>query len=291
MVSTNVFQKVALIGRQRGDITETLIAVENYLRSEHVDVIFEQDTAGLLSISPKTIIPVNELGNYCDLIIAVGGDGSLLKAAKIAVNQNLPVLGINRGRLGFLTDIRPEELSKIGTVLKGEYIEEKRFLLTSKIIFEDRVLNEQNALNDVVLFPGTIAHMIEFAININQRFVATQRADGLIIATPTGSTAYALSGGGPILQPGLNAIVLVPMFPHTLSNRPLVVSGESVIEIIIGKENEASPTISCDGQARMEIPIGGKIKITRKTEELRLIHPTDYNYFETLRTKLGWSGR
>lgn len=292
MTSELVFKKVALIGRQRTDhINETLVALESFLCAKNIDVIYEKETANLIPADSRKSVAADELGKHCDLIIAVGGDGSLLKAARIAVKQNLPVLGINRGRLGFLTDIRPEEFEKVNAVLHGEYTEEKRFLLTAQICDQNKIINEQDALNDVVLFPGAVAHMLEFSIHINQRFVATQRADGLIIATPTGSTAYALSGGGPILQPGLDAIELVPMFPHTLSNRPLVILGDSIIEILIGAENEAPPTTSCDGQARIEIPIGGKINVFRKKQELRLIHPNDYHYFETLRTKLGWSGR
>lgn len=283
------FKKIALIGRQRGEnIVETLLALKTYLRGHQTDVVFEQDTAALMSQHNKPAIPSDQLAQHCDLIIAVGGDGSLLNAARIAIKQNLPVLGINRGRLGFLTDIRPEEFSKVNAVLNGEYIEEKRFLLTAQLQYQDQLIAQQDALNDVVLLPGDVAHMIEFAIYINHQFVCTQRADGLIVATPTGSTAYALSGGGPILHPGLNAVVLVPMFPHTLSSRPIVIAADSLIEIVIDEENEVSPFVSCDGQQRIAIPCGGKIKITRKKEELRLIHPKDYNYFETLRTKLGW---
>lgn len=282
------FKRIALIGRQRGEtIIETLVALKSYLRGRQVAVVFEQDTAAMMSQHNKSAIPSDQLAQHCDLIIAVGGDGSLLNAARIAVSQHLPVLGINRGRLGFLTHIRPGEFSKVSAVLDGDYMEEQRFLLTAKLEQEDSVI-EQDALNDVVLLPGDVAHMIEFSIYINHQFVCTQRADGLIVATPTGSTAYALSGGGPILHPSLNAVVLVPMFPHTLSSRPIVISADSVIELVIEEDNEVSPFVSCDGQERVAIPRGGKIKITKKSEPLHLIHPKDYNYFETLRTKLGW---
>lgn len=277
------------MGRQRGEnITETLIALKNYLKTHQIDVVFEQETAATMSSQNKPAIPANQLNKHCELIIAVGGDGSLLKTAHVAVSQHLPVLGINRGRLGFLTDIRPEEFSKVGNVLDGEYIEEKRFLLTADLLHHNQSIAKQDALNDVVLLPGAAAQMIEFSVYIDNQFVYTQRADGLIIATPTGSTAYALSGGGPILHPQLNAIVLVPMFPHTLSNRPIVISANSSIEIIINEENDVEPAVSCDGQERIIIAPGDKIKINKKSEELQLIHPKDYNYFETLRAKLGW---
>lgn len=289
---TTKFKKVALIGRQRGEnITETLLSLKSYLKTKGVEVFFEEETAAMMSSHNKPVIPADQLNKHCDLIIAVGGDGSLLRAAHVAVNQQLPILGINRGRLGFLTDIRPEEFSKVGAVLDGVYLEEKRFLLTAQLQHQNKSFTKQDALNDVVLLPGDVAHMIEFAIYINQQFVCTQRADGLIVATPTGSTAYALSGGGPILHPGLNAVVLVPMFPHMLSNRPLVIASNSLIEIVIDEENEVSPFVSCDGQERVAIPQGGKISITQKAEQLRLIHPQDYNYFETLRTKLGWASK
>lgn len=287
-MTTSQFQSIAIIGRLRGEhIIETLLALKSYLRAQHKQVFFEKETAQLMSES-KSAISANELNQHCDLIIAVGGDGSLLRAARIASDQNLPVLGINRGRLGFLTDIRPEELSKVGTVLAGEFTEEKRFLLVAELEPHQRTISHQEALNDVVLLPGAAAHMIEFSLFIDHQYVYTQRADGLIVATPTGSTAYALSGGGPILHPALNAVVLVPMFPHTLSSRPIVISGDSLIEILIDEDNEVSPFISCDGQERIPIPPGGKIRISRKEKQFRLIHPKDYNYFETLRVKLGW---
>jgi len=232
------------------------------------------------------------------------------------VEQGKPVLGVNRGRLGFLADIHPGELyTKIGEILDGNYFEETRFLLTS---FETgssslndsqkkttiphsaqeskRVSKHQtkngiklgDALNDIVLLPGEFAHMIEFSVYVNDQFICTQRADGLIVTTPTGSTAYALSGGGPILHPALDAIALVPMFPHTLSSRPIVVAGNSRIEIVISKDNETSPRISCDGEARIPILPGHQVQIHKKAQELRLVHPMDYNYFQTLRTKLHW---
>jgi NAD+ kinase len=289
MNSATVFKRVALIGRQRGEtITETLLALKSHLQSHKVEVVFDKETAAMMLSQGKPAVPGDQLSQYCDLMIAVGGDGSYLKAAQIAVNQHLPVLGINRGRLGFLTDIRPEEFSKVSQVLNGEYIEEHRFLLTAELQHHDKVITKQDALNDVVLLPGAAAHMIEFAIYINHKLVNSQRADGLIVATPTGSTAYSLSGGGPILHPSLNAIVLVPMFPHTLSSRPIVISGDSSVDIVINEENKVSPFVSCDGQRSVAIDPGGKIKIEKKAEQLRLIHPKDYNYFETLRVKLGW---
>jgi NAD+ kinase len=204
--------------------------------------------------------------------------------------HHVPVLGINRGRLGFLTDINPNEIdNKVTEVLNGHYIEEKRFLLNVRIQAAKQKQTADIALNDVVLLPGDVAHMIEFSITINDQFVCNHRADGMIVATPTGSTAYALSGGGPILHPSLDALVLVPMFPHTLSARPIVVGAASVIQIKISDTNEKPPRLSCDGQKPIELPLGAIIEIQKNPQALRLIHPTDYNYFETLRLKLQWN--
>ncbi len=285
------FRKVALLGRQRVEgIEETLLALKDYLLNYPIEVVLEPDTAELIPDANVPIYPKDLLCKNCDLIIVVGGDGSMLNAAHIAVEYNLPVLGINRGRLGFLTDIRPDELQKVDEVLSGQYLEEERFLLEAKIIHPDGEILETIALNDVVLLPGNIAHMIEFEVHINNQMICYQRADGIIVATPTGSTAYALSGGGPILHPQLDAIVLVPMFPHTLSSRPIVVKGDSEIKIILAPSNEACPRVSCDGQDRIPLAPGGQITIKKMGRALRLIHPLDYNYFQTLREKLGWEG-
>lgn len=285
-----MFKTIGLIGRQRKeDISDTLIALKNLLKKHKLSAVIENETAALLPKDKSPTCTRDKLGKACDLIIVVGGDGSLLNAARAAVDHNTPVLGINRGHLGFLTDINPDELStKVSAVLNGKYIEEKRFLLDVKIENKNKVIARDIALNDVVLMPGDVAHMIQFAIIIDKQPVCSQRADGLITATPTGSTAYALSGGGPILHPQLDAVVLVPMFPHTLTARPIVINANSKIIINIAKSNEASLRLSCDGQARISIPVGANIHIEKKSTALRLIHPKDYNYFETLRSKLHW---
>lgn len=285
------FKKILLMGRPGVDgMPETLLTLKDYLLSLHVELLIEKSISPLLGKHKLPVVQAHKIPPDCDLIIVVGGDGSLLMAAHSALPSGLPVLGINRGRLGFLTDIRPDELTKIGSVLEGHYFEEKRFLLKTRILEDDKVANEQVALNDLVLLPGNAAQLIEFEIYINEQFVCLQRADGMIVATPTGSTAYALSGGGPILHPNLNAVVLVPMFPHTLSSRPIVVSGDSRIVIVISGlgYHEQTPYISCDGLDRRPIKPGNKIEIIKNPEALRLIHPVDYHYYNTLREKLGW---
>lgn len=281
------FRKVAVIARQRPDgVQDTLLALEKHLIEQGCEVFFETETAELIDRTVQTLTAAKI--KECDLIIVVGGDGSLLHAAHLAVENDLPLLGINRGRLGFLTDIYPDELEKINEVLKGRYREEKRFLLDAHIHGKSKDLKAHLALNDVVLLPGNVAHMIEFSVTINDEYVCNIRADGLIVATPTGSTAYALSGGGPILHPQLDALVLVPMFPHTLTNRPIVVSSDDKIVLEISDRNEATPYISCDGQPRTPISPGDSLIITKHAKKLSLIHPQDYNYFKTLREKLHW---
>lgn len=278
------FKHIALIGRAGKKSADTLEAVKDYLLSKNLAVYIEMHTAEMMLKNNLPLFSEKNVPSDIDLMIVVGGDGSLLNAAHCALPHDLPVLGINRGRLGFLTDIHPTELSKIGEVLSGKYFIEKRFLLSAQLVEKPLGI----ALNDVVLLPGNTAQLIEFDIFINDQFVCQQRADGLIIATPTGSTAYALSGGGPILHPRLDAIVLVPMFPHTLSSRPIVVDGDAKIELFIRNENETSPCISCDGQQRMVIEPGSRITISKHKKALRLIHPENYEYFATLREKLGW---
>lgn len=291
-MSNKKFNKIALMGRIGVEgVPETLITLKDYLLSKKKAVVIEKNTAEMMDDNTLNILAADTLHNKADLLIVVGGDGSMLHAAHIAVPQGLPVLGINRGHLGFLTDIHPDELEKIDTILEGRYQEEHRFLLETTIEIDNQTIAHDVGLNDVVLLPGDVAQMIEFDIYVNDEFVCNQRADGLIVATPTGSTAYALSGGGPILHPQLCAIALVPMFPHTLSSRPIVVQGTSKIKIVIADHNDTSPYVSCDGQNRVAVSPGGQIHIHKKAKQLRLIHPEDYNYYDTLRKKLDWGKR
>jgi len=285
------FKTIGLIGRHRKeDISDTLLTLKHILQQKGCAVLIEEETAAQLPPQTLPIATRDTFGTQCDLIIVVGGDGSLLSAAHLAVNSKTPVLGINRGRLGFLTDIHPSEIeNSIAAILDGSYLEEKRFLLQAQVEFSNKIIADNLALNDVVVMPGDIAQMIEFSIVIDEQFVCTQRADGLIIATPTGSTAYALSGGGPILHPHLDAIALVPMFPHTLTARPIVIAGNSHIKVQITSNNETTPQLSCDGKARIALPPGSNLLIQKHPQQLRLIHPADYSYFTTLRKKLHWN--
>lgn len=286
-MSKKVFNRIAIMGRQRVDgVVDTLIHLEKYLINQGASVFIESETAQWLEGSRSKAIPTENINDFADLIIVVGGDGSLLHAARLAAEQNVPVLGVNRGRLGFLTDINPDNLEEIGDIIRGDYLSEERFLLETAL--PDGT--QQTSLNDVVINPGQAAQMISFEVHINDKFAYTLRADGLITATPTGSTAYALSGGGPILHPTLDAIVLVPLSPHTLSSRPIVVKGDSKITVKIHDHNQVSPELSCDGQTYSHIKPGTDVSIQKYNKKFTLIHHREYDYYDTLRRKLNWKG-
>ena len=285
------FKRVILYARQHRanlGVSETLQRLIDYLQAQQVDTFFDCDTASSFDIS-LPILAREAMGEKQDLIIVVGGDGSLLSAARMAIKVNVPVIGINRGRLGFLTDISPQDIeAQLSCVLAGDYNEERRFLLHTRIYDEETTFYQGDALNDVVLSRGNETHLIEFDVYINQQFVSHYRSDGLILATPTGSTAYALSAGGPIMHPQLNAIVMVPMFSHSLSSRPLVIDGQSHIELRISQKNEMDLQISCDGHESRLVKPGQHVAIEKNAQQLRLLHPNEYHYYDTLRIKLGW---
>lgn len=285
------FRNIGVIGRMGSvKVVETLRQLKSYLLNENYQVILEQDTSAMLPGHGLQVASKKLMGEICDLVIVVGGDGSLLGAARELAKSKVPVLGVNRGRLGFLTDISPADLEeKLGKVLQGEYIEEQRFLLDGNLERDGQPLGYGSALNDVVLHPGKSTRMIGFDLYIDGHFVYSQRSDGLIVSTPTGSTAYSLSAGGPIMHPKLDAVVLVPMFPHTLSSRPIVVDGKSEIKLVIGDTNETYPQISFDGQMDIACAPGDIIRITKKPFKVRLIHPKDHNFYATCREKLGWA--
>ena len=288
----NNFKSIALIARpNRPELAEILATLVEFLQQQQVHVVVEQQSAVLLPGHRLSFVNYNELGKEADLIIVVGGDGSLLHAAKATTLYNTPILGINRGTLGFLTDINPEyATAEVAAVIAGAYREERRFFLQASVCDHDKIIAQGLALNDVVLTPGKdIVQMIEFDISINKEFVCHQRSDGLIVATPTGSTAYALSAGGPIISPNLDALVLVPMFPHTLSMRPLVINADSKVKVTIANDAATKPRVNCDAKAPIDVPAGGHIHISKSQHTLRLLHPQHYNYFHTLRSKLRWA--
>lgn len=287
------FRNIGLIGRLgSGRVVDTLRRLKRFLLDKGHTVILEDAVADLLPGHQLQVCSRAMMGEICDLVIVVGGDGSLLGAARALCSYNVPVLGVNRGGLGFLTDISPDELEqRVGAVLAGEYMAESRFLLDAFVCRDEEQLGSSEALNDVVLHPGKSARMIEFELFVDGQFVYSQKSDGMIVATPTGSTAYSLSAGGPIMHPKLDAVVLVPMFPHTLSSRPIVVEGNSEIRVVISRKNEIYPQVSCDGQEHIACAPGDTLIIRKKPQKLRLIHPLDHNFYAICRSKLGWSSR
>lgn len=292
-MSKKPFKRVILYARQHRanqGVSETLQRLVEYLKTQDVAIVLDSDTAEGFDLT-LPVLARKDMDKH-DLIVVVGGDGSLLSAARMAIDRDVPVIGINRGRLGFLTDISPTHMNtELDAVLGGRYTEEYRFLLQTRIHDDHTTYFQGDALNDVVLSRGNETHLIEFDVYINQQFVSHYRSDGLILATPTGSTAYALSAGGPIMHPGLNAVVMVPMFSHSLSSRPLVVDGDARIELHIGKTNERDLQISCDGHESGVVKPGQKITLQKNTRLLRLLHPSDYHYYDTLRIKLGWGSK
>nr|WP_306799225.1 NAD(+) kinase [Alcanivorax quisquiliarum] len=287
-----MFRNIGLVARAGGE--QALYSVRqlvHFLQQRGCHIIIEhtlQADIGDLGLQAGTR---KQLAQSCDLVIVVGGDGSLLGAARTFAGFDVPLLGINRGRLGFLTDILPSELeTRVGQVLDGEYTTEYRFLLDMEVRRRDAIIGRGSALNDVVLLSGDSVHMVEFELFIDGLFVYKQRSDGLIISTPTGSTAYALSGGGPIMHPRLDAIVLVPLNPHTLTSRPLVVDGNSDIRLRV-TTHRLHPLVSCDGQDGVRVQLDDEIRLGKKPQRLKLLHPPGHDFYEACRSKLGWSSR
>ncbi len=287
------FSSIGLIGRLASESTQySLRRLVSFLGKQSLEVLLDEETSSAMPDSALKIESRSVLADKCDLIIVVGGDGSLLSAARAFAGHDVKILGINRGRLGFLTDISPEEIEyKVGEVLEGKYNTEERTLLNSKVFRNSKAVAETIALNDVVVHPGKFIRMIEFELFIDEKFVYRQRSDGLIISSPTGSTAYALSGGGPIMHPGLDATVLVPMNPHTLSSRPIVISGDCQIKLAISESNHLNPHVSCDGQTHVVTQPGDEVFISKHDKRLQLIHPEGHDFYETCRTKLGWASQ
>ncbi len=282
------FRNIGLIGRPGNlAVADTLTQVHHFLEQRGLHVIYDEDTAALLGNTVVQRCSRAVMGEACDLVIVVGGDGSMLHAARELVRFGTPVLGINRGRLGFLTDVAPDQLNdKLAAVLSGDYVEDTRFLLAAQVRRGATRGHEMLALNDIILHTGKTVHMIEFELYVEGQFVYRLRSDGLIVTTPTGSTAYALSGGGPILHPRLDAIGLVPMHPHTLSSRPIVVDGSSEIKILL--LSDIPPVVSADGQPGQSLAPGDWLYVRKHPFKLRLLHPPGHDFYEACRTKLGW---
>ncbi len=289
------FKTVGIIGKHgASSASDTVKQLISCLQKQQLEVLLDRDSLDLTQDlgSDITRVDRSELGQRCDLAIVVGGDGTLLNAARELADHDVPLLGINLGRLGFLTDIPPTDLStNLSRIFAGEYKEESRNMLHAQVIRNGEKLSNSTAFNDVVVHKFNAARMIEYETFIDDQFVNTTRSDGLIVSTPTGSTAYALSSGGPIVHPSLNALVLVPICPHTMSYRPIVVDGNSRVDIIVHDLTHTSARVTCDGQISLALSDGDRVSIKKKPRPIRLIHPPEYNYFSILRAKLHWGKR
>jgi NAD+ kinase len=284
------FKTVGLIGKQAHQGANiSLKALIVYLNKRGCRILVETNTAQELDSAGFEAADIKEIGKLSDLAIVVGGDGKMLGAARVLAEYNVAVVGVNRGNLGFLTDINPESFEpQLDSIFDGEYQVEQRFLLEVEVYRNGKIQSKDSAVNEVVIHHGKVAHMMEFEVYLDDNFVFSQRSDGLIVATPTGSTAYSLSGGGPILTPNLDALTLVPMFPHTLSSRPIVVDANSTVKLKVSPENKDNLQVSCDSHIVLTVLPGDEIIISKNPAKLSLIHPKDYNYFNVLRTKLSW---
>ncbi|UZR29966.1 NAD(+) kinase [Methylococcus mesophilus] len=286
------FRTIALIGKPDAPrIADTLAAIHTYLLTSGLEILVERGCATLFPHSER-ICTMPELAQRADIAVVVGGDGTLLGAARSLYAHGVPLIGINLGRLGFLVDISPNEaVGKLHAILTGACRAEERYPLVARLIREEEIIAQGSAINEVVVHSGSATSMIELETTIDGVFLNSQRSDGLIVSTPTGSTAYALSAGGPILYPALNAMVLAPINPHTLSNRPIVISGDSLVAIAFRPNKEFRAQVSCDNVPFPDVAIEDRIEIRKAERPFRILHPTDYDFFQILRLKLNWSNR
>ncbi len=283
------FAHVAIVGKYHAPGARHAVdEIAHFLHDEGCDVSLEQETAANTGLAQYPALAVAAIGKACDLALVVGGDGTMLGIGRQLARYGVPLIGINQGRLGFITDI-PFDCYRetLRPMLRGEFTEDARTLMAGAVWRDGHCVFEATALNDVVVNRGGVASMIELRVEVDGHFVANQRADGLIIASPTGSTAYALSAGGPLLHPGIDGFVMVPIAPHTLSNRPVVIPSHSEIALEIVSGRDASANF--DMQSLTSLLHGDRIVVRRSEHALRLLHPVGWSYFDTLRKKLHWN--
>jgi NAD+ kinase len=285
----NPFRHAALVGKFNADgIREELETVARFLTRHGLAVTLEEETAANTGITGYPRLDASALGAACDLAVVVGGDGTMLGIARQLARHDTPLVGINQGRLGFITDVALGDFEgALASILAGAYDEEKRTMLEGGVERDGKTIFDGLALNDVIVSRGASAGMVELRIEIDGEFVAQLRADGLIVGSPTGSTAYALSANGPILHPSLAGLVLVPVAPHTLSNRPIALPDNVEIEIELTEVRDASAFF--DMQSFSKLEPGDIVRVRRSTRVATLLHPAGYNYFATLRQKLHWN--
>lgn len=284
---SKAFQTIAILGRHSDPrVAEPMKTLASYLTKSGIGVIATQDSAATMQARAVNEV---DIAAEADLIIAIGGDGTMLHAAALTGNGKVPLLGVNRGRLGFLADVSPAEmLQNLEQILGGQYSRETRLQLVAKITSPNGDVRSAVALNDIVLQRRDTGRMLDFETRIDNRFVNSHSGDGLIVATPTGSTAYALSCGGPIIEPLLDAVVVVPICPHTLSDRPIVIPSGLDIAVTLLQRDDTKAEVSIDGHSLGELDPDDRLLISESENRITLIHPPGYDYYEILRSKLHW---
>lgn len=285
----NKFRNIGLFGKYADPgVAGDILRLGRFLLDRGLGVFIETAAAATLSESIAPTKDIEDMADHIDLAIVIGGDGTLLHIARKMAGFDIPLVGINLGRLGFLTDIAADDMENaIGHILDGEYDIEERFMVHAEVMRSGKIVHSANAFNDVIIGKGELSRLIEFETYQDGEFVNSMRADGIILATPTGSTAYAMSAGGPILHPGLPAMVLVPICPHTLSDRPIVVSSDTVIEIVLTEGNQNAHA-TFDGQEMFSLNENDHVYIRRAETPVHLVHPSGRSHYDVLRVKLHW---
>ncbi len=285
----SAFRRVALIGKYRSpEIAGPLLGLAGFLIDRGCQVLIEEATAAAVGSNGYAVASYEAIGADADLAVVLGGDGTMLNAARQLARSGVPLVGVNQGRLGFMTDIALDAMTgSIETLLAGKFVREQRILLDIEIMRDGKAVYSTLALNDVVVSKGDAGRMIEMEVKVDGELIHVLRADGLIISTPTGSTAYALSANGPILHPSVAGIAIVPLCPHALSNRPITVSDASRIDVVLPAPHEAG--VHFDGQGRFDVGAGDLVRVSRSRHNITLLHPPGYSYFAMLREKLHWS--
>ena len=283
-------QACALIGRFSDPrVAESALALLPHLKKRGIRALLPESDPLTASADLADRVPEAEIANHADLVIAIGGDGTLLYAARLVAHRGVPLIGINRGRLGFLTDVLPQDmLASVDAALEGQCERDERSLLEARLIGADGKSTTALALNDVVVQKWETGRMLDFETWIDDAFVNSHGGDGLVIASSTGSTAYALSCGGPIVAPHLDVLVVAPICPHTLSDRPIVVSSRSVVAVKLIDRPETRAEVTCDGVPLGELLPGERLEVHPTARKITLLHPTKFEYYRLLRSKLHW---
>jgi NAD+ kinase len=282
------FKTIALVGKYKSpEVAAPLLKLARFLERRKVEVLMDRVAGSRAGRGRYPALPLEDLARKADLAIVIGGDGTMLNIARTLAPRDVALIGVSQGRLGFLTDISVENmLGTIGAILDGKFLAEKRMLLEGRVDGRAHKASRALAFNDVVVSKGARGNLIELEVRIDGEFMYHQRSDGLIVATPTGSTAYAMSAGGPIIHPALSVMALVPVSPHTLSNRPIVVSSDSVVDIIL--RHAADARVHFDSHTHFDLREGDHVTVRRYSHAIRLLHPARHSYYTMLREKLNW---